>query len=199
MWEEPVKVTELLLVVCQYLLSCCRKCGWQLQLGHPAQGSAALGPQGSLVALTSGACLAARDQGSRTFYFWDLRSKSPTTAGQQWSCRAAEGPRQTTNCLDLAGEQEAINQFKRQFSLINRISFYSCRLVTSKHYGNSLPVEQQKWSYVFSLAIQNSQDWHSPCVDFGMPPALQKLLMLRFIAQGWWKSQYASVVLFSSL
>lgn len=193
MWEEPVKVSELLLFVCQYLLSCRRKCGWQGRLGHPGQGSAPRALWGQR-----------RDWNSRTCCLWDLSRESPTTAGQHWSCRAApllaaEGPRQTTNCLDLAGEQEEINQFKRQFSLINRISFYSCRLVTSEHYGNSLPEEQLKWSYVFSLAIQSSPGWHSPFVDFGMPPASQKLPMLRFIAQGWWKSQYACVLLFSSL
>lgn len=37
-----------------------------------------------------------------------------------------------------------INQTKRQFGLINRVSFYTCRLVTSKHYDNHLPAERQK-------------------------------------------------------
>lgn len=36
-----------------------------------------------------------------------------------------------------------INQTKRQFGLINRVSFYTCRLVTSKHYDNRLPAERQ--------------------------------------------------------
>lgn len=145
-WEEAVKVTELLLVVCQYLLTRRRKCGCQMQLGHPVQGCS--GARCAGLSGGSGPCHQHRDRNSQNFCFWDLRSESPTTAGQQWSCQAApllaaEGPRQTTNCLDLAGEQE-INQFKRQLSLINWISFYSCRLVTSKLYGNSLPEEQQK-------------------------------------------------------
>lgn len=182
--RKPVKVTELLLVVCHYLLSRCRKCGWQTQLGHPAQDCSVLSLQGSLVSVTSGAWLAARGP-NWTFCFWDLRSKPPTTAGQQWSCHAtpllaAEGPRQTTNCLHLAGEQEEINQFKRQFSLINRISFYSCRLVTSKHYGNSLPEEQQKFSlHVFfshsklpGLAQPLRGLWHATCLTKASDAAL---------------------------
>lgn len=52
---------------------------------------------------------------------------------------------------------------------------------------------------MFSVAIQSRQGQHSPCVDFGMPPALQKPAMLRFIAQGWWRAQYGCVLLFSSL
>lgn len=98
----------------------------------------------------------------------DLMSKSCRTADRPRSCwaaplLAAEGPRQTTNCSHLPRRQEEIDQTNRQFSLINRMSFYTCRLVTFKHDGNSVLAEQQK---------NNHTCFHQPVKTLGAGTAL---------------------------